>query len=98
MPHDAAMPEPHAKGRIPRIRGERARAEILQLFLGGTRPPTQQEIADAVGLGRRTVRFHLDVLVREGKLVYVDGHRGYELPSELDAPGDAPSAGEGAVE
>lgn len=52
-------------------------------------PPTYEEIAQGLDLAQTVVWWHIQVLVREGKLVHVQkgSARGYRLPLAVSAGG-----------
>ena len=58
----------HAKPSGDECR-ERIVAYIRRYVERNGHAPTQRQIADAVGVNESTVRWHLDVLEREGRVV-----------------------------
>lgn len=70
-------------------RGEEARAAIVRalwtLHERDMRPPSILQVAEATGLGKTTVRYHLDILAQRGVVRHLDGPRGWML-----VPADRP--------
>lgn len=57
--------------------GDQRRKDILKFVRGYQKKngfaPSIQQIADAVGIGKTGVRFHLDALREDGKVSWVPG-------------------------
>lgn len=59
------------------VQGDAARQKIMQFLRGFEAEhgymPNLMEIAEGVDLFRNSVRFHLEILRREGQVEYIDG-------------------------
>ncbi len=52
--------------------------------------PSMQDIADIVGISETTVRFHINKLVDDGRLIHPEGgRRALGLPKEFEPSGPA---------
>jgi DNA-binding GntR family transcriptional regulator len=75
---DTAVPEPE-RGTLGNSVYERLKDDIFEFRMAPGQRYSEQELANRLGVSRTPTRFALHVLAREGYLVRVEGHAGWQV-------------------
>lgn len=78
LPTDPAAPEAE-RGTLGQSVYERLKDDIFEFRMAPGQRYSEQELATRLGVSRTPTRFALHVLAREGYLVRVEGHAGWQV-------------------